>query len=94
MSKFVILNFEGIWLRKAQLNLDWSKFVKIEVLTRKYIYNLSSETPNMFLNFISMFNKPGPNIDTLKEFDMSEILGQIRKMEFCCYHSQISHFFP
>lgn len=99
LLKAVCPNFQGTWLRKAKLNSDWSEFVKINVLTRKYIYNVPSEIPTMFLNFISKFNEPKPNTDTLKEFDMSKILRhnidkiqrlwEIGKIKFCCYHSCI-----
>ena len=45
------------------------------MLTRKFIYNMPPETHSMFLNFISIFNDPKPNIDTLKESDIAEVLG-------------------
>lgn len=52
------------------------------------------ETPSMFLNFISIFNDPKPNIDTLKESECQKSLGLIKtefkeigKIELCCYHS-------
>lgn len=62
--------------KKGKINLDWSKFVKIYILSRKYIYNVSPETSSMFLTLISMHNKPGPNTDILRKFNMPEILGQ------------------
>lgn len=67
------------------------------MLTRKFIYDMPPETYSMFLNFISIFNDPKPNIDTLKESDIPEVLGhnkdriqrfsEIGKIKLCCYHS-------
>ena len=81
LLKAFILNFHTTWPRKAKLNLGWSAFVKINVLSRKYIYYMPPETPSMFLNFIRIFNDPQPNTDTLKESECQKALG-ILKTEF------------
>lgn len=81
---------------KAKLNLDRFEFIITDVLNKKYTYDLPSETPSMFLNFIRMFNKP------LKELEMPEILqhniNRIQRLrnnknKVCCYHLCLSPHF-